>query len=473
MKRAKTAILFSAILLLCPYLQASESIKDQVNEDYPQIENVWEGLPTQGGESREEKGKKNSVWVNSEAQGRLPEWKRILNQGQWNKGVQPTSADGDYTLVYGQRPNVDTTRALQNEFKLEVIEVGKKWSQSQEFDEFKTEFILKNSIQGQRYILIDDMVTKTSSMSVISKLRERNKDKEMTFPSWEDPKYDDTYKEQLGGLTFTPGPGGCVPGLNEGSNGDCFSSLDEEVTMIYPETLPSMTYLASLNNVTSIVDRLVTHVCDVSVYKKGVWVTASHCIKDNVTSSSGVIVQDENGIIVENKIVPLKGLRFIGCGERCDIVLIELETPANAIYPYLISDSAKFSAKEGVFVPGMRIGEPLDHILDGPNEFKRPDPKEVRARYNEHVAWSPYGAGYCKILKQYPDGCLIHGCNSVIGFSGAPMYSYDMKLDKVKLMGIHSGIDNSLNGCELQRDKQGKTLATNYARLISTSGAKK
>jgi hypothetical protein len=402
----------------------------------------------------------------------LPKWKVILNQTPGQKPL-PIYTESDKAMIpFGARPDFNKILQLQNEFKVQVLKNSRVNASPETYELLQEKFLQDNYIHGEQYVLPDDLVVSKLQSHSFSGIIKKREDQMMTLPSYEDERYNNAYKDQLEGVDFKNGPAGCKPGVNEGDPVNCFAGLDEKAVNVYPETLPIMTYLAALSNVTSIVNHSREHMCDISVYKKGWWVTASHCINDNVTAS-GVIQKDENGVIIGNRVVPLSGKKFVGCGTACDIVLIEMDTPDDSVYPLLISAATQVSASESIFVPGMPVGEPLADILKGSTVFERPDPEEVRARYNKHVGWSPYGAGYCKVLKQYPNGCIIHGCNSVIGFSGAPMYSYDVKLDKVKLVGIHSGTKNTFNGCELQKDNKNQELATNYARLISTNGAKK
>lgn len=403
----------------------------------------------------------------------LPQWKVILNQGAAQRPNPTYIEPGKDVPYFGARPDFDKLLELQNEFKVEVLRNNKNNSPPETYEALRGKFLQDNYTPGADYILPDDLVISNLQSANFGSFIKRKEDQMMTFPSYEDEKYKNTYRGQLLGSVFKNGPVDCKQGINDGNPKKCFAGLDQETVRFYPETLPAMTYLAALSNVTSIVNGSRSHVCDISVYRKGWWVTASHCINDDVTAASGVIQNDTNGVIIGNRVVSLGGKKFVGCGAACDIVLIEMDTPDDAVYPLLIAADTQISASESILVLGMPMGEPLADILKGATAYQRPDAKEVRARYNRHVVWSPYGAGYCKVLKQYTNGCIIHGCNSVIGFSGAPMYSYDVKTDKIKLLGIHSGTKSTFNGCELQKDDNNQELAVNYARLISTDGAKK
>lgn len=464
------------VLLVSGELFAAEQ-RDPQNIDYaiPQVDDGATTWKLTESNSISNKTDDDLSWpkADKDKDENLPQWKLILNQTPGQKPIPIYTEPGMTPITFGSRPDFSKMLRLQSEFKVQVMKSSRVSPSPETYKSLQEKFLQDNYIHGEQYILPDDLVVTNLQSQSFSDLVKRKKDQMMTLPSYEDERYKDTYKNQLKGVKFKNGPADCKPGIDEGDAANCFAGIDRETVNVFPETLPTMTYLAALSNVTSIVNEERKHICDISVYKKGWWVTASHCISENVTASSGVIQTDTKGVIIGNRIVPLRGKAFVGCGSACDIVIIEMDTPDDAVYPFLIGADTQVGAAESILVPGMPIGESLADILKGPTDFERPDPKEVRAKYNRLVGWSPYGAGYCKVLKQYPNGCIIHGCNSVIGFSGAPMYSYDVKLDKVKLVGIHSGTDNSFNGCELQKDNQNQKLATNYARLISTSGAKK
>ncbi|MCJ1884233.1 hypothetical protein LNN38_05165 [Pseudomonas sp. LA21] len=250
--------------------------------------------------------------------------------------------------------------------------------------------------------------------------------------------------------------GKCKGGLDERYVYDCFTGLDTVTSSAYPETSKRLTYLRALSDLSSLVDTSVRHVCAISVYKPGVWITAKHCINSSYS------------IITGNEIIPIKGLEITDCGTDCDVSFIKTKTPDNAEIPDLIADGSDIEWNTDLFIPSMVIHTNLAEILDNAGSYDLPDPNIVKSKYNQKVIWSPYGEGFCKILKQYPNGCLIHACNSVAGFSGAPIYGYDTKRDKLLLLGIHSGSSNSYNGCEPSNKQR-----VNYAKLITTNGVTK
>lgn len=248
----------------------------------------------------------------------------------------------------------------------------------------------------------------------------------------------------------------CKSGLDEERIDGCFVGINPNISQYYPETSSKLTYLRALSNISSIVDAKLNHACAASVYKKGVWVTASHCINMSYN------------LIVGNEIIPLKDLTILGCGAGCDVSFITAKTPDRAEMPDLVDNVKNIEWETDLFIPSMPVGTTLSLLFQSSDAYSQPDPAAVKRDFNKKIIWSPYGEGFCVALKQYPNGCVVHSCSTVAGFSGAPIYSYDKARDKIVLLGVHSGSDGNLNSCAKESSQ-----FVNFARLITKNGAVK
>lgn len=237
----------------------------------------------------------------------------------------------------------------------------------------------------------------------------------------------------------------------------CFTSLNDPALLITPYATLDKTYTRGLSSTSSLVDQLGRHVCVVSVIRKGVWVSAKHCLEDSVKFESLRIISGA-------KKVQISSVAAAPCKEPCDIAFFFAETPEDAEIPVIKPKGAELKWDNPIFIPGVPYGFSLSSVL-------KPEPATTNTpvsdtlaknRYNNLVMWPPYNEGFCMTLTKDTSGCIVHTCSTVRGFSGAPIYRYNSNTDKIELIGIHSGADKQYNNCAIDDKK------VNYARLITT-----
>ncbi|WP_319749877.1 hypothetical protein [Pseudomonas aeruginosa] len=230
---------------------------------------------------------------------------------------------------------------------------------------------------------------------------------------------------------------------------NCFSEVDNPAASVSPPNSDGKTYSKAIDLLSSLVDADNKHLCMVSVYKKGVWITARHCL-----FTEGMVGRDLY-IIVNGKKEKVDWDRVRECNSGCDIAFIELKTPviADADLPSLNVSTKSLNWDTPIFNPGMALGYDMSASIANDKGVKSP----------LRFIWSPVGKGYCRIVRLEKNACLIHTCSTAKGFSGAPIYVYDLKTHKVGLLAIHSGGDYSENDC-----KDSGTI--NYAHLASFKG---
>lgn len=227
---------------------------------------------------------------------------------------------------------------------------------------------------------------------------------------------------------------------------NCFMQLDELSTIISPETSKDKTYLRGLPAITSIVDKNKSHQCIASFYAKDTWITASHCLSYQQINAGRWLLT--SGIWIQiTKIEP-------ACfpSAPCDIILINIPTPTliDSDTPYISLDTQGLDSKTELFIPGI----PIDMVLK--DNFSG-------VAYRKTLMWNPVGQGYCRMQAIEKSGCIVHSCSTLTGFSGAPIYSYDRKKDRINLIGIHSGDDPKKNNCEA-------TAQANFAHVLPNKG---
>ncbi len=229
----------------------------------------------------------------------------------------------------------------------------------------------------------------------------------------------------------------------------CFVWLDKVRILAKSEKSPDNTYLKGLTTVTSVIDNADSHKCIASAYKKDIWVTARHCLilVDDMQKASS----DKRYLLIEGRRREIKNSMVTVCknDKECDVAFIEISTGSvkDDEFPRLIYEKDFINTSTEVLVPGLAVDQKL---------ADRYEP----ALYREELMWSPYGKGFCRFMQVKDNGCLIHACSTLIGFSGAPMYSYDKNDEKMVLIGIHSGRDGSKNSCE-------DSSSASYARTIA------
>lgn len=224
---------------------------------------------------------------------------------------------------------------------------------------------------------------------------------------------------------------------------DCFVRLSRLMDMIEPPRSSSLTYLKSIEMVSSITDVSYTHRCMASVYKKDVWITARHCLESNA-------IADGIYILVDGKKSKIKEPSVRHCGANCDISFIDMSTPAQTTPPNIAINTSDLNWDTEIFVPG---------IQDGTRLRDKSDP----SKYKYELMWSMVGSGYCRSYEIDERGCLIHTCSTISGFSGAPVYIYDENSKAVSLLAVHSGAKADGNNC-IVKEK------ANYARITTKKG---
>ncbi|MDU9027597.1 trypsin-like serine peptidase [Pseudomonas mediterranea] len=229
----------------------------------------------------------------------------------------------------------------------------------------------------------------------------------------------------------------------------CFAWLDKIRVLAKSEKSPDNTYLKGLTTVTSVIDNTDSHKCIASAYKKDIWVTARHCLIliDDMQKASS----DKRYLLIEGKRREIKNSMVTDCksDKECDVAFIRISTGSikDDEFPRLSYEKDFINTNTEMLVPGLAVNQKLANRYES-------------ALYREELMWSPYGKGFCRSMQVKDNGCLIHACSTLIGFSGAPMYSYDKNDGKMVLIGIHSGRDSSKNSCE-------DSSSASYARTLA------
>lgn len=250
---------------------------------------------------------------------------------------------------------------------------------------------------------------------------------------------------------------GCIGELNTSTNpkhdsriSKCFDWLDKTKILAYPETSSKNTYLRGLSTVSSIVNKSDEHQCMASVYKIGIWVTARHCltIKDDHLKTPS----ERMYLIISGSRMEIKKSSIKTCDDnnKCDIAFIKMNTGrvTSDEAPLLTYKKDFLDRDTKILMPGLAVKE----YLSG---------KFEPAIYRQELLWSPYGKGFCRSMQVESNGCLIHTCSALVGFSGAPLYAYNETSGKLVLIGVHSGTDPEKNACE---DKSGASYARTLAK---------
>ncbi|WP_447747800.1 hypothetical protein [Pseudomonas nicosulfuronedens] len=240
----------------------------------------------------------------------------------------------------------------------------------------------------------------------------------------------------------------------------CFTSLSNTALLVTPYVSMDKTYTRGLSSTSSLIGKDGNHVCIVSVVKKGMWITARHCLanfNDNFKDLR---------IIVDNRMVEITGADSSLCTNKdkpCDIQYFYAETPKSAEIPAIYSKEVEVRWDNPVFIPGIPYGASLKEVFASESKYEDipVTPQHAKDRYNDLVMWPPYNEGFCMSLAKDANGCIVHTCSTVRGFSGAPIYRYNKDTDKIELIGIHSGANPDLNRCATRNPK------VNYARLIT------
>jgi hypothetical protein len=202
---------------------------------------------------------------------------------------------------------------------------------------------------------------------------------------------------------------------------DCFVGLDASKYKISHYNPDRKTYLKGLRFVGSIVDQQDRHLCMVSIYKQGVWITAKHCLDGKKLKRSNYLKSADGKTKIE-------AVRFC---KDCDVAFIDLPTPqlTDTDFPKV---GIPIVMQDPIFMPGIVLHDSLANV-------------SKQEEFDLKYIWSEIGKGYCKAIKIYKNGCMVHGCSAVPGFSGAPMYIY--KDDQLQLVGILSGANGEKNEC--------------------------
>lgn len=232
--------------------------------------------------------------------------------------------------------------------------------------------------------------------------------------------------------------------------GTCFTSLNDVAAIVSPISSEGKTYLKSISLVSSMINSKNEHLCVVSVYKDGVWITAKHCLPESQQGLDRYIISNK----VRNKIDWSKVRR---CKKQaCDIVYIDMETPdiSQQNMPVVNQSIKKLNWETEIFIPGVVYEEDMSYSL---SEYSKSSISNI------NFLWSPVGYGFCRALDISKNSCFSHACNTVQGFSGAPIYTYNETSRAIELIAIHSGRDKDSNNCT-------EKAKTNYAHLTNFEG---
>jgi hypothetical protein len=225
----------------------------------------------------------------------------------------------------------------------------------------------------------------------------------------------------------------------------CFKSLR---LSLYKDmfTGKEFSYLQALNLVTTLVDNNGKHVCMASYYESGLWVTAQHCVTDELLLNGLRILS--GGVFFR-----IRSDMLSSCPSGCDVAFIKASTPVLDLSHFTLqnADLKEVKLSSQLFIPGIEEGEVISS-------------SDPRSGFLNDVMWPMVGEGYCRPFK-LQNGCMSHTCSTLLGFSGSPVYLVDSGNQRISLIAIHTGQER-FSGCD--------NAATNYAVTSNTfSGATK
>ncbi|MHC8313357.1 hypothetical protein ACYZUC_27650 [Pseudomonas sp. GT1P32] len=233
--------------------------------------------------------------------------------------------------------------------------------------------------------------------------------------------------------------------------GKCFLSVNKQAAIVSTTNSIDKTYLKALPLVSSLVDRDNKHLCMISVYKKDLWITAEHCLPK---SQEGL----ERYVIVDGGKQKLIWGKVSRCKIKpCDVAYVSMPTPklVDNSLPNINAPTKDLSWMTPLFIPG------IIYQYDMSDSLQKQSANSIASQID--FLWSPVGKGFCRAVELSKNGCLSHTCNTVTGFSGAPIYTYDEKAGVIDLIAIHSGRDKESNNCN-------EEAKTNYAHLANFKG---
>lgn len=211
-------------------------------------------------------------------------------------------------------------------------------------------------------------------------------------------------------------------------------------------------YIPSFNFISSLTDNKYRHKCIVSTIDNNLWITAAHCVPTDY-------LQLNMSILVDSLFVPLEANSVSWCkSKNCDIATIKLKTPKflNHDFPKKRELLSTDYWKEHLIIAGLPEGQDLMSLRD-PSDYKK------------QLLWAPVGNSFCMIMKNSDDGFLIHGCSTLKGFSGSPLYQKSASEGKFEITGIHSGTNDNKEE-PATGIKRETNLKINYASKIKGEG---
>lgn len=211
-------------------------------------------------------------------------------------------------------------------------------------------------------------------------------------------------------------------------------------------------YIPSFNFISSLADRKYRHKCVVSVIGDGLWITAAHCVPIDY-------IQLKMSILVDGLFIPLKANSVSWCkSKNCDIATIKATTPklSNNDIPKKRELLGINYWMQHLIITGLPEGQDLMSLRDF-------------SEYQKQLLWAPVGNSFCMIMNDSSNGCLIHGCSTLKGFSGSPLYQKSTSKGRFEIAGIHSGT-NANEETVMTDGKCGVDLNVNYASKIKGEG---
>lgn len=213
-----------------------------------------------------------------------------------------------------------------------------------------------------------------------------------------------------------------------------------------------LSYLEAFRYLSSLVDTRFDHKCIISVFAEGVWITAGHCIPKEY-------MKFDLAILVDGRFVGLKPDSVRWCSSvNCDIAFISMKTPlgVKSGIPKPVNTSKGDYWNTEIIIPGLQQGKNLAGLRD-------------HDKYANELLWSSVGHAFCRIITDSDNGCIVHGCSTLVGFSGAPLYKKARAESGYELAGIHSGTNLSKEAA----DTDGQCDAginVNYASRMKGEG---
>ncbi|WP_156339466.1 hypothetical protein [Pseudomonas nunensis] len=213
-----------------------------------------------------------------------------------------------------------------------------------------------------------------------------------------------------------------------------------------------LSYLESFRYLSSLVDTRFRHKCIVSVFGDGVWITAGHCVpKDFMKYGLSILVDGRFVELTQNSVRQCSSV-------NCDIAFISIKTPSGikSGIPKPVNTSKDDYWNAEIIVPGLPQGTNVTELRD-------------RDNYTKALLWGPVGQAFCRIIKDPNNGCIVHGCSTLTGFSGSPLYQKTKTADGYELAGIHSGTNLSKEAA-LTDGKCDAGISINYASRMKGEG---